>query len=264
MRPKIAIPQPHSNDPEHVAKAFPQYCQAVETAGGEPVEIPLHLLNHRIARLATICDGILLPGSRADINPERYGAARHPRTAPEDPARANVDELLLQDAHNLRKPLLGICFGLQSLNVWRCGTLVQHLDGPIQHSGTEKTPAPLHRVTFAPDSRLAGIVGIGPEVPEPATLTVNSSHHQAAAEVGGGLRAAAWCPEDRVIEAVEGVDARHWILAVQWHPERMTEDPAALAIFRAFVDAAARFRAHEQSLATRDFPSGIGDEVSLG
>jgi putative glutamine amidotransferase len=262
MRPRIAIPRPHSQDPEHVAKAFPQYCQAVEAAGGEPVEISLQLANQRIARLAASCDGILLPGSRSDISPERYGAARHPRTAPDDPPRWNVDELLLQDAYNMHKPLLGVCFGLQSLNVWRSGTLTQHLEGPVQHSGTAQESAPLHSVAIAPDSRLATILGMDSDRRSPAVLTVNSSHHQAAAKVGDGLRAVAWCPGDRVIEALEGIASSHWVVAVQWHPERMTEDAAARALFRAFVSAARERRGHPRN-ATVDFESirsGWGEE----
>jgi len=71
------------------------------------------------------CDGVLLPGSPADVDPEKYGAERHPDTAPADPFRDSTDELLLQDAYNMRKPVFGICYGLQSLNVWRTGTLDQ-------------------------------------------------------------------------------------------------------------------------------------------
>ena len=78
-----------------------------------------------IAQAVKGCDGVLLPGSPADVDPEKYGAARHPDTAPADPFRDNTDELLLQDAYNMRKPVFGICYGLQSLNVWRTGTLDQ-------------------------------------------------------------------------------------------------------------------------------------------
>ena len=83
---------------------------------------------HEIAKLVTHCEGVLLPGSPADVDPQKFGAERHPKTAPSDAGRDNVDELLLQDAHNLHKPVLGICYGLQSLNVWRTGTLVQHIE----------------------------------------------------------------------------------------------------------------------------------------
>jgi len=124
VRPRIAIPVPHSES-DYAQRSIPPYLKAIELAGGEPVVIALDQPNPVIARLATRCDAILLPGSRADIDPEKYGAySRHPKTAPSDPARDNADELLLQDAYNMHKPVFGICYGLQSLNVWRSGTLV--------------------------------------------------------------------------------------------------------------------------------------------
>jgi putative glutamine amidotransferase len=90
MRPRIAIPVPHS-EREYAQRAFLQYEQAVRQAGGEPVPIPLEWSNQEIAQAAKRCDGILLPGSKADIDPEKYGAAAHdPHTAPSDPARDNV------------------------------------------------------------------------------------------------------------------------------------------------------------------------------
>ncbi|MFB3814739.1 MAG: gamma-glutamyl-gamma-aminobutyrate hydrolase family protein [Terriglobales bacterium] len=252
MPPRIAIPHPHSAQPEYVAKVFPQYASAVAVAGGEPVEIGLDLSNHAIARLATTCDGVLLPGSRADINPEKYGAARNPRTAPDDPLRDNADELLLQDAFNMRKPLLGICFGLQSLNVWRTGTLLQHITSEVPHSGNTHDPAPPHRVVVDPASRLGAIVGDAAVRTEHGLeLMVNSSHHQAAAAIGDGLRAVAWCPDDAVIEAIEGT-GEQWVIAVQWHPERMTQDAAAQALFRSFIQAARRWR---ERRSTPDFES---------
>jgi putative glutamine amidotransferase len=211
-------------------------------------------------RVAMSCDGVLLPGSPADVNPEKYGAPRDPHTAPADPARDNVDELLLQDAFNMRKPVLGICFGLQMLNVWRTGTLVQHLDGPVKHS--DKPPsAPTHSVILASDSHLLAILreslsslGTEESPSPPVRLTVNSSHHQATATPGDGLRPVAWSPDDQVIEALEGVWPDHWVLAVQWHPERMTEDPAAQTLFRAFVRAAQDFHNHPR-METADFES---------
>ena len=216
--------------------------------------VGLDLGNEQIARLASTCDGVLLPGSPADINPEKYGASLDPHTAPGDPARDNVDELLLQDAYNMHKPVLGICFGLQSLNVWRSGTLTQHLDGAVRHSCAKSDESALpHRVVLAPDSRLAAIVG-SLRSPEKLEMTVNSSHHQAAEAVGDGLRAVAWSAEDRVIEAVEGTSPEHWVIGVQWHPERLLEDPAAVALFRALVEAAQQRHQHPRT-ATLDFES---------
>jgi putative glutamine amidotransferase len=251
MKPRIAIPQPRSN-PEHVAQVMPQYCGAVTETGGEPVEIALDLDNERIARLAAACDGVLLPGSPADLNPEKYGAARDPHTADPDPLRDNADELLLQDAYNMRKPVFGICFGLQSLNVWRSGSLRQHLSTCTRHSdGAQSNPAS-HAVMIDAASRLGRIIheslaatdplfGCAPEYSEGAAfleLKVNSSHHQAILKPGDGLRVVAWCPDDQVIEAVEGTAADHWVLAVQWQPERMMQNAAAYGLFLAFVQAA--------------------------
>jgi putative glutamine amidotransferase len=189
---------------------------------------------------------VLLPGSPADVDPEKYGAARHPDTAAADPFRDNTDELLLQDAYNMRKPVFGICYGLQSLNVWRTGTLDQVLPKGVKHSAGSKV-AQAHRVAVDPESKLAGILrdaGALPDSDEPM-LPVNSSHRQAAQTVGDGLRLVAWSPEDGVKEAVEGTSPNHFVLGVQWHPERTYDsEPTSRAMFQAFIRAAARW--HEQ------------------
>jgi putative glutamine amidotransferase len=234
MKPRIAIPVPHS-EAEYADRALPPYLRAIEEAGGEPVVVRLDLPNAEIARLAASCQAILLPGSRADIDPQKYGASeRHSQTAPADPRRDNADELLLQDAFNLRKPILGVCYGMQSLNVWRTGTLVQHLETPITHRA-ERTVARAHRVALDPESLLARIVA---PTAGGAELWVNSSHHQAVNAAGDGLRVVARA-EDGVAEALEGTSPGQFVLAVQWHPERTFEqEPASRAIFEAFVKAA--------------------------
>jgi putative glutamine amidotransferase len=236
MKPRIASPVPHS-DAEYADRALPPYLRAIEQAGGEPVVIRLDLPNAEIARLAASCQAILLPGSRADLDPQKYGAGdRHPQTAASDARRDNADELLLQDAFNLRKPILGICYGMQSLNVWRTGTLLQHLETPITHRA-ERTLAKAHRVALEPESLLARIIVSGERGTE---LWVNSSHHQAVDAAGDGLRVVARA-EDGIAEALEGVSPGQFVLAVQWHPERIFEDDAAArAIFQAFIDAAAK------------------------
>ena len=109
MKPRIAIPVPHSLDPEYAARALPQYLEGIEAGGGTPVVIPLDLSPDEIARKLANCDAVLLPGSRADIDPSKYGQARHPKTNETDGRRDMADELLLQDAYNVRKPILGIC-----------------------------------------------------------------------------------------------------------------------------------------------------------
>jgi putative glutamine amidotransferase len=266
VRPRIAIPVPHS-ERDYAQRAIVQYEDAVRQAGGEPVVIPLEWSNQQIAQAAKRCDGILLPGSKADIDPEKYGAAiLDPHTAPADPARDNVDELLLQDAFNMRKPILGICYGLQALNVWRSGTLVQHLETGINHAAG-RAVARAHGVTVEHGSRLAGIVAPvkefaselcdgGNNVPQQQILLeVNSSHHQAAGTVGDGLRVVARSEKDQVIEALEATAPDHFVLAVQWHPERsLGDDDPSRAIFQAFIQAA--LQRHEQPrVPVTDFES---------
>jgi putative glutamine amidotransferase len=244
MKPRIAIPVPHSAKPEYAQRSLPQYVRAVEQAGGEPVVIQLNWEPEEITKAITGCQAVLLPGSAADIDPQKYGAARHPKTEPADPQRDTADELLLQDAYNLRKPVLGICYGLQMLNVYNTGTLVQHLETRINHAAGRSVPL-AHTVRIDPFSRLASAV-VGQEETGIGTLEipVNSSHHQAADKVGDGLRVVARSPKDDVIEAVEGTAPDHWVVAVQWHPERSyDEDARSRALFRALVEAAREFRA---------------------
>ena len=235
--PRIAIPVPHSGDREYAERSIPQYEDAVRQAGGSPVRIELDQSPAQVMQQIECCDAVLLPGSRADIDPQKYSAARHPKTAPADPKRDMVDELLLQDAYNMHKPVLAICYGLQSLNVYRSGTLVQHIESTVNHS-PGRTVVDAHTVKIEPDSKLAGIVGAGT-----TPLAVNSSHHQSADLAGDGLRIVARSPQDGVIEALEGAAPDHFVLAVQWHPERsVNEAPeaseSARAIFRAFIGAA--------------------------
>jgi putative glutamine amidotransferase len=244
-RPRIAIPVPTSTDLEYNQRSFPQYASAVECAGGEPVKIALTLDPAAIANLINTCQGVLLPGSPADVNPQKYGQDAIEATAPTDHARENVDELLIQDAHNLYKPILAICFGIQILNVWRGGTLVQDLTVlPVNHAAGGSV-AVAHSVSVAPASVLGGLLTTdeAPLQDEFARLPVNSSHHQAIGIPGDGLRVSARCPQDGVIEAVEGgqsslpEDAEaHFVMGVQWHPERSYEiSEASKAIFARFI-----------------------------
>ncbi len=190
------------------------------------------------------CDGVLLPGSKADVDPARFHAARSPHTAAADPRRDAVDDLLLENAYRERKPVLGICYGLQSLNVYRAGSLIQHIPdflpeatrAKVDHEAGSKV-AVAHSVNIEPGSRLAEIVD--GQSHGPVVVPVNSSHHQAAEKIGEGLRVVARCTEDGIIEALEGNAPDHFVVAVQWHPERSVDgDAASRAIFRAFVEAA--------------------------
>src|SRR5260370_23128802 len=103
--PRIAIPLPHSGDRDYVERALPQYEEAVRQAGGEPVRIELDLTPEQVVQQLESCDGVLLPGSGADVDPEKYRADRHEKTAPADSRREAVDELLLTQAYRTRKPV---------------------------------------------------------------------------------------------------------------------------------------------------------------
>jgi putative glutamine amidotransferase len=243
--PRIAIPVPHSGDREYAERSLPQYEEAVRDAGGEPVRIELDQAPAQVIKQIEGCDAVLLPGSRADVDPGKYSADRHEKTAPADSKRNTVDELLLQDAYNGHKPVLAICYGLQSLNVYRSGTLVQHIESGINHS-PGRTIANAHAVKIEPKSRLAEIVGGA--LSDQQTVAVNSSHHQSVDTIGEGLRVVARSAEDGIIEALEGTAPEHFVMAVQWHPERsVREGPevaeSAQAIFRAFIEAARAKRA---------------------
>jgi putative glutamine amidotransferase len=265
MPPRIAIPMPHSTDREYGERAIPQYERAVEQAGGVPVRIPLgqastEAMKREALNIMESCDGVLLPGSNADVDPAKFGATRSPHTAAADPRRDAVDELLLEDAYNLRKPVLGICYGLQSLNIYRAGSLIQHIPDflpqelrtKVNHEAG-KTVAVAHSVEIDKDSRLAEIL-CGDSRPrlsgraqlagalateDKLVVPVNSSHHQSAETIGNGLRIVARCTEDGIIEALEGTAPDHFVIAVQWHPERsVDQDEPSRAIFRALIQAA--------------------------
>jgi len=269
MTPRIAIPVPTSTDVAYNQRSWPSYAKAIALSGGEPVAIPLNLSALMLGELIASCEGVLLPGSPADVDPALYGADRDPATAAADPAREAVDYLLLDDAEKHGKPVLGICFGVQSLNVWRGGSLVQDLTPlPVNHSAGSKV-AIAHTALVSKDSVLASLL-TDEEAPEIAgflRLPINTSHHQSVAAPGTGLRIVARSPEDGVIEAVEldaddsvfhveHPPAKQFLLGVQWHPERSFEISAASrSLFKKLVDEAQRVAesqtgsAHTESLA---------------
>jgi putative glutamine amidotransferase len=239
MSVHIAIPEPTSTDSAYNQRSLPPYLAALHSAGMTPVLVPLHERQDRVARVLLTVQGILLPGSRYDVDPERYGETRIPECGPTDPARTAVDELLLQDAFNLHKPILAICAGLQSLNVWRNGTLIQHLTTSVDHSpGREVLDA--HSIQISPGSRLAAILPASLALPgEQLKTVVNSSHHQAIRSVGDTLIVSAVSHVDNTIEAVELDSRSHFVVAVQWHPERTyTHSAFSRALFSAFAQAA--------------------------
>jgi putative glutamine amidotransferase len=243
-RARIAIPVPTSQNPEYNQRSWPMYAAAVEAAGGEPVRVDVSSPLRALRDAVRTCSGILLPGSPADVLPSRYGADPDPATNKADEYRETTDWTLLEEAERHRLPVLGICFGLQSLNVYRGGSLVQDLlPLPVNHSAGSKV-AVAHMTDIARDSLLGSIVASDETSNHNGflRLPVNSSHHQAIAEPGTGMRIVARCPEDGVIEAIEAdYDPNNpwFFMAVQWHPERSTEISAASrALFSRLVHEA--------------------------
>ncbi|MGH7357058.1 MAG: gamma-glutamyl-gamma-aminobutyrate hydrolase family protein [Candidatus Rokuibacteriota bacterium] len=214
------------------------YLRAIEQAGGVPVPLAPGLEPATLEAVWQRIDGLVLTGGW-DMDPARYGQARHPKTENVSETRDAVEVCLVSRALGERVPLFAICRGLQVLNVALGGSLVQDIaddvDTNLVHSQKELRDVATHEVRVAADSRLHAIVGAH-------ELRVNSMHHQAIGRVGRDLRAVAWAP-DGVIEGVEMGGDDRFVVAVQWHPEELVEhDPAARALFTALVDAARRRR----------------------
>jgi putative glutamine amidotransferase len=239
MKPRVAIPLPISTDLEYNRLNWQAYADSVLASGAEPVQLAFELSRRQAADLAATCQAILLPGSPADVNPDTYGQPRDEATAPTDQAREDLDRVLLEQAYQSLKPILCVCYGIQLLNVFHGGTLIQDLAiMPVNHAAG-RSVAVAHTINVAPASLLASIIdpAEAPTVDGYRRLPVNSSHHQAIGIPGSELRITARCPQDAVIEAVEGPyspehDLSHFVLGVQWHPERTTTSSAtSRAIF---------------------------------
>jgi putative glutamine amidotransferase len=199
------------------------YADQVAAVGGIPVLLPpLPGVSGVVGRL----DGLILTGG-GDIHPGRYGADPHPRTARVSEPRDAAELELLDAALAAGVPVLGICRGMQLLNVARGGTLCQHLPADGGHAPEPGTFG-WHPVQVAPGTRLAAIMGT-----DGHKVDVPTAHHQAIDRLGAGLAATAWAA-DGVIEAVEST-GEAFLLAVQWHPEAGTDS----RLVEALVDAAA-------------------------
>ncbi|MFH9063801.1 gamma-glutamyl-gamma-aminobutyrate hydrolase family protein [Streptomyces coeruleorubidus] len=195
------------------------YPRLVQRAGGLAAMLPPDDPAHAAAAVARL-DGLVIAGG-PDVEPVRYGAEPHPRTGPPARERDAWELALIDAALTARVPLLGICRGMQLLNVALGGTLVQHLDGHAEVVGVFGN----HAVKPVPGSLYAGVV--------PEETSVPSYHHQAVDRLGTGLVPSAYA-DDGTVEALELPSGEGWVLGVQWHPE-MGED---VRVMRALVEAA--------------------------
>jgi putative glutamine amidotransferase len=246
QKPRIGLPYRTAREErDGKREKYEYYVRAIRAAGGEPVEVSLLLDSAELKKQAASLDAVVLPGSPADVDPARYGAGRHQACADADVHREKTDYALIENAFAGEKPLLAICYGVQLLNVCLGGSLWQDissdLHSEIRHSKSGLPPGagdPIHAAKIDSGgeiAQLAAASGLG-NSGDSFGAQVNTSHHQAIRDLGRGLRVAAVAP-DGVIEAVEHEPHKHWVVGVQWHPERMEGDALSAALFSALVHA---------------------------
>jgi putative glutamine amidotransferase len=229
-------PLPEGDPPQREMALGMVYMRAVELAGGIPVVLP-PLGHDVIAPLLERLNGVCLSGG-PDIDPEGYGEhERDPQLGATEPSLDAYELAIAQLADARKMPILGICRGVQSLNVARGGTLHQHVEG---HRQTEPGRFTTHSVEIDPGSRLARVMGV-------TEAKVNSFHHQAAAQLGRGLRAVAWAP-DGTVEGLES-EGPELYLGVQWHAESLVDREEHLALFRELVEEADAYGQQEERRA---------------
>lgn len=239
-RPLIGIPAATYTDQEYSATPTQRfngnYPAALAACGALPLVIPLNLPDEALRAIFQRLDGLCLAGG-VDVDPARYSEPPHPALGQVDAARDRVELLLARWALETDLPTLGICRGIQLLNVAGGGSLYQDIRAQLPAANRHdyrpsETPWEhyTHRVRVNDGTRLATILGV-------SELMTNSFHHQALKRVADGFVVAAQA-DDGLIEAIESPD-RAFALGVQWHPEGMfRNDRYAQRIFQAFVDAA--------------------------
>jgi putative glutamine amidotransferase len=216
----------------HRVRLNTAYVTALEQAGLVPVVVP-PLKNALAARrIIAATDGLVLTGGE-DVDPALYGQSRHERLSTVNRPRDDTEIALVRAAREAGKPILAICRGPQLLNVALGGTLIQDIaacvPNALPHDSHDSRTARAHEIIIEPDSRIAAAVGA-------TRISVNSLHHQSVLQPAPGLRVTARAP-DGIIEGLESNDDHWWVLAVQWHPEEMSDSPEPWdrGIFRAFA-----------------------------
>ncbi len=211
------------------------YATAIEAAGATPIHIALIPKEDFLSDIVSMLDGVLLPGSASDIDPGYWNEDPHPKVGRVIPEKDQTDLRVLAEAEKRSIPVFGICFGMQSLNVSRGGSLMQDIESeikePIQHQQGIPRDRNSHSIKITSGSIIEKALGVGS-----LTTKVNSHHHQAIRNLGKHLRPTAWA-NDGVIEAVEDTREGRFSVGVQWHPElSWSWDPISGNLFRIFVE----------------------------
>jgi putative glutamine amidotransferase len=229
------------------AFAYTTYVDALRAAGALPVVLPPQPEN--ALQILETLDGLVLAGG-FDCDPSVYGEEPHPTVEPMDTRRQENDLALAGAARQLGVPTLGICLGLQVMNVAAGGSLVQDIDSqigtPIRHA-SEPENRVRHDVTIQPGTRLGSIL-------RELHMNVNSSHHQAIRNVAEGFRVTAQAP-DGIVEGLEDPQLPFYV-GVQWHPEDMPGENSASRLFAAFVEAAREYAEARKRPAAELSPAG--------
>jgi len=212
------------------------YSEAIEAAGGLPVHIPLIPKRDFIESLIAHLDGVFLPGSDSDVDPKYFDEEPHPMLKNVVPEKDLTDRLVIEAAEQRGLPILGICYGMQAINVARGGTLIQDIGSQVDNSLKHEQGRPLdrysHTVSIERDSLLGSFESIRSNGDD---VRVNSHHHQAVGRLGKDLKAAAWA-KDGVIECIQDIRPGHFVLGLQWHPELgWDRDPLSKDIFTSFI-----------------------------
>lgn len=209
------------------------YSEAIEGLGGIPTHISLIPKREYIKDCLSQLDGILLPGSDTDVNPLRFSEEPHPKLGRVIYEKEETDLLVLEEAEKLGLPVLGICFGMQILNVFRGGSLIQDIESQIPNCIKHQQGVPLkrnsHTIGIDEDSTLMRLITT-------KDALVNSHHHQAVKKLGNNLKATARA-KDGIIEFIEDTREDHFAIGVQWHPELSWKtDELSRKIFETFLE----------------------------
>jgi putative glutamine amidotransferase len=208
---------------------------AVESAGGQPVVLPFVKSLAEARNLTFRMDGLLISGGDFDIDPSYYKEKRHPKCGPANKLRTQSELYLLKAALSVAMPVMGVCGGLQLINVFLGGTLHQDIPSQLPSALGHSQKQPHTETTHVVKVEKGSILG---KTTKKGTLKVNSTHHQGVKKLGNGLKVSATSP-DGIVEAFEG--PWNFLLAVQWHPEFLMRTAEHSAIFKSFVKAAQKW-----------------------
>ena len=235
----ISLDFVEKND-KHKYSLFPwyairqNYADSIMQVGGVPIMIPYQ--HDNIDNILEIIDGLIIPGGHEDINPKFYNQEITSDKITTNDTRASFEFALLKKALERNMPFLGICNGMQLLNIVLGGDLIQDIQdhfqnkGIINHEQPHPKYVPSHSITIKPGTILSKISG------ELKEADVNSTHHQAIGNIGEGLIISAYA-EDGIVEAIESLNHK-FAIGVEWHPEYLNQNNIDLALFKALITSA--------------------------